>query len=346
MSKASNTQGNQSRPSGDLGGLDFWEFIDGKLSANINLMLLYVLASEGSSPGRKGFKMAVAADGKLCGTIGGGIMEFKLVEKARSLLHSGVKEIGLIEQFHDKTHDKNQSGMICSGSQINVLIPLNPSGSKETINKIVEAQKQNENKTIHLSPAGIRITDETAKGLNYKTKTAWNYTESLNQKPVLHIIGGGHVGLALSELMHFLGFYIKLYDDRSELNTIEQNLFADEKYLVDYSTIGDTVAIDEDDFVVIMTIGYRTDKLVLQQLLNKDFLYLGLLGSEKKNENLFSELKAGGVTGDKLDKVFAPVGLTIFSKTTKEIAVSIAAQIILIKNKNLPTGRTGITGKA
>ena len=326
--------------------MDVWEFIEDKLSANINVMLLYVLDSQGSSPGRKGFKMAVTTDGDLCGTIGGGIMEYKLVENARSFLHSGVNNIKLIEQFHDKTHDKNQSGMICSGSQINVLIPLNPSGSKETINKIVEAQKQNESKTIHLSPSGVKITNEPVKGFNYKTETDWNYTESLNQQPVLHIIGGGHVGLALSELMHFLGFYIKLYDDRADLNTIEQNSFANEKYSIDYNTIGDNITIDANDFVVIMTIGYRTDKLVLQQLLNKDFLYLGLLGSEKKNEKLFSELKAEGVANDKLDKVVAPVGLNIFSKTTKEIAVSIAAQIIFIKNKNLPTGRTGIAGKA
>lgn len=346
MTKASNKQGKQSPLSADLRGLDVWGFIDAKLAANINVMLLYVLDSEGSSPGRKGFKMAVTADGDLCGTIGGGIMEFKLVEKARSLLHSGARDIHFTEQFHDKTHDKNQSGMICSGSQINVLIPLNPSDSKATITKIIEAQKQNENKTIQLSPAGIKITDETVKGFNYKTKKDWNYTESLNQKPVLHIIGGGHVGLALSELMHFLGFYIKLYDDRTELNTIEQNFFAHEKHFIDYKTIGNNITIDANDFVVIMTIGYRTDKIVLQQLLNKDFLYLGLLGSEKKNEKLLSELKAEGVSNDKLDKVFAPVGLNIFSKTTKEIAVSIAAQIILIKNKNLPTGRARIAGKA
>ena len=103
--------------------------------------------------------------------------------------------------------------------------------------------------------------------------------------------------------------------------------------------------IGENDFVVIMTIGYRTDKLVLKQLLNEDFLYLGLLGSEKKNEKLFAELKPEGVAKDMLDKVFAPVGINIFSKTTKEIAVSIAAQIILVKNRELPTGRTRNTRK-
>ena len=324
--------------------MDVWEFINDKLSAGVNVMLLYVLDSEGSSPGRKGFKMAVTADGDLSGTIGGGIMEFKLVEKAMSLLQSGVADIELIEQFHDKVHVKDQSGMICSGSQVNVLIPLIPAVAKETINQISRAQRENKNKTIHLSPGGIKITEEQAKGFDYKTQSDWSYTETLNQKPVLHIIGGGHVGLALSELMHYLGFHIKLYDDREALNTIEQNLFADEKYFVDYNTISDNMNINENDFVVIMTIGYRTDKIVLKQLVRKDFLYLGLLGSEKKNAKLFAELKAEGIGSNKLDKVFAPVGINIFSKTTKEIAVSIAAQIILEKNKNLPTGRSVANG--
>ena len=135
--------------------MDVWEFINDKLSAGVNVMLLYVLDSEGSSPGRKGFKMAVTADGDLSGTIGGGIMEFKLVEKAMSLLQSGVADIELIEQFHDKVHVKDQSGMICSGSQVNVLIPLIPAVAKETINQINKAQRENKNKTIHLSTGYI-----------------------------------------------------------------------------------------------------------------------------------------------------------------------------------------------
>jgi len=319
--------------------MDVWEFINEKLSANVNVMLLYVLESEGSSPGRKGFKMAVTADEDMCGTIGGGVMEHKFVEKAKSLLRSGSKNIELVKQFHDKTHSKDQSGMICSGSQLIVLIPLNPDANNVII-QIINEQKENENKTIHISTTGIKVSDETPKGLDFKTETNWSYTELINQKPVIHIIGGGHVGLALTELMNYLGFYTKLYDDRTELNTLQQNLFADEKHFIDYNTIGEQVEINKNDFVVIMTIGYRTDKVVLKQLLSKDFFYLGLLGSEKKNERLFEELKSEGVDQGKLDKVFAPIGTNIFSKTTKEIAVSIAAQIILEKNKKLPTGRT------
>ena len=336
MSKISNKQTRQSPPSGDLGGLDVWEFIHDKLSANINVMLLYVLESEASSPGRKGFKMAVTTDGDLCGTIGGGIMEHKLVEKAKDVLRSGARSVELIKQFHDKTHSKDQSGMICSGSQVNVLTPLDSDRDKETIRRILERQT----KTIQLSPSGIEATDDQASGLEYVIENDWKYTESLDQQPVIHIIGGGHVGLALSELMHFLGFYIKLYDDRNGLNTIEQNLFADEKHFIDYNTIDEKINSNDKDFVVIMTIGYRTDKTVLKKLIFKNFFYMGLLGSEKKNKKLFDELKAEGFDEDKLNRVFRPVGINIFSKTSKEIAVSIAAQIVFEKNKGLPTGRT------
>ena len=73
--------------------------------------------------------------------------------------------------------------------------------------------------------------------------------------------------------------------------------------------------------------------------IEKSFFYLGLLGSQHKIETLFKELKAEGVTEELLNKIFSPIGLNINSKTTKEIAVSIAAEIVREKNKKLPTVR-------
>ena len=172
-----------------------------------------------------------------------------------------------------------------------------------------------------------------------QSEATWQYGEWVNKQPVIHIIGGGHVGLALSETMRFLDFFVHLYDDRDSLNTIEENIFADEKHIVNYENIGNQFDNCEQDFIVIMTVGYRTDKLVLQQIIQHQFKYLGMLGSANKIKLLFDELAAGGVSADKLDKVFTPVGLNIYSKTAKEIAVSIAAEIIREKNTGLPTGR-------
>ena len=314
--------------------MDDWKFIETKLTAGIDIMLLYVLESGGSSPGRKGFKMAVAADGEFYGTIGGGIMEHKLVEKAKTMLQKKERAVLLMRQFHDKEQPKDQSGMICSGSQLNAFITLTTS-DKETIEKIIALDK----KSIQLSPKGLEVMDEAAKGFQYKSEADWLYNETINQQPVIHIIGGGHVGLALSELMNYLGFYIKLYDDRPELNTIAANSFADEKHIVNYESIASFFNQTENDYAVIMTIGYRTDKTVLKQLINKPFQYLGLLGSDHKIKILWQELEAEGISALSLQNIHTPIGISIFSKTTKEIAVSIAAEIILERNKNLPTGR-------
>ena len=310
--------------------MDLWRFILSKLNNAINIQLLYVLESEGSSPGRKGFKMAVAADGDFFGTIGGGIMEHKLVEKAKVMLQQNESSVLLMRQHHDKEHANNQSGMICSGSQLNAFIPLS-SADEQTIEKIIASERN----TIQLSPKGLQLVDGPASGLRYKTNTDWLYSEAINQQPVIHIIGGGHVGLALSELMNYLGFYIKLYDDRPELNTIAANSFAHETHIINYEAIGNHFNDVENDFIVIMTIGYRTDKTVLKQLIGKPFFYLGLLGSKYKIDTLFKELKEEGITKELLDKVFSPIGLNIASKTTKEIAVSIAAEIIGVKNKEI-----------
>jgi len=309
--------------------MEVWKFIEQKLTTGKNIMLLYVLKSEGSSPGRQGFKMAVASDGEFSGTIGGGIMEHKLVEKAKLLLHQNETTASLQHQYHDKEKSKDQSGMICSGSQLNAFVPLSIL-DKETIKRIIASPK----KSIRLSPKGLQFSDKYATGLQYKTDTDWLYREAICQQPVIHIIGGGHVALALSELMKYLGFYIKLYDDRPDLNTVAANSFADETHIVEYETIGALLNQTEKDYVVIMTIGYRTDKIVLKQVINKSFYYIGLLGSQHKIEVLFKELTDEGADSESLKKVFSPIGLKISSKTTKEIAVSIAAEIISVKNKS------------
>ncbi len=140
--------------------------------------------------------------------------------------------------------------------------------------------------------------------------------------------------------MHFLGFYIRVYDDRPDLNTIKKNRFASEKIVVDYDRIADQVSWCSSDHVVIMTMGYQDDLTVFRQLMHKDLRYLGMLGSERKIEALFCQLAEEGITKEALQKFFIPVGLQIYSKTAEEIAVSIAAQMILEKNRAKRGGRT------
>src|SRR5690349_20362873 len=94
-----------------------WEFAMRSLQDGLPVALLVVLESAGSSPGRQGFKMALSGTGEMAGSVGGGIMEHKLVELARNLLAQNSFQPLLKRQIHSKAAPQNQSGMICSGEQ-------------------------------------------------------------------------------------------------------------------------------------------------------------------------------------------------------------------------------------
>ena len=307
--------------------MSVWNFIETKLQHDFDVMLLFVAESIGSSPGKAGFAMAVANDDSFNGTIGGGIMEYKLVEKAKSLLQQNHQTIFLQEQYHDKIHAKNQSGMICSGSQKIIFVPL----SEKDLSTIQSINHQTK-KSFSITTNSFTANNFELNEWKFIDENNWQYTQNIIQQNVIHIIGGGHCGLALSELMSFLGFYIHIYDDRENLNTVEQNYYAHEKHLVNYENINNFLNASAKDYVVLMTIGYRTDKIILSQIIKNSYYYLGLLGSEKKINTLFTELKQEGVNDDLLNKIHTPIGININSQTTQEIAVSIAAEIIKVKN--------------
>src|SRR5947207_565017 len=104
--------------------IKIWKLINRNIEQNLPVMLLYVLESSGSSPGRQGFFMAVNANGEMEGSIGGGIMEHKFVEMAKEKVRVGNQESGVRRQIHDKSAVKDQSGMICSGEQTIWLYPV------------------------------------------------------------------------------------------------------------------------------------------------------------------------------------------------------------------------------
>lgn len=310
------------------------------LEANIPVMLLYVLESKGSSPGRQGFFMMVNASSQMEGSIGGGIMEHKFVELAKERLQAAShkpQSVSLKKQIHDKAAGANQSGMICSGEQTILLYPVQPKDA-ETIANIISSLEQHRSGTLVLSPSGIQFENSIAAGnyeYHFHSEEDWIYKERTGYKNKLFIIGGGHCALAFSKLMQAMDFYITLYEEREGLHTIQQNEFAHEINIVDdYTALSNLIPSGPNQYVVIMTFGYRSDDIALRALLNKQFNYLGVLGSKTKMEKLFTEYRNDGIHEELLQRIHTPIGLEINSQTPEEIAVSIAAEIIKVKNAN------------
>ena len=295
-------------------------------------MLLYVVNSIGSSPGRTGFMMAVTATGETDGSIGGGIMEHKFVEMAKACLMQSREPVLIHRQLHDKKSSADQSGMICSGEQTNLLYVVKQE-DMASIEALIHSMENYQNGTLEISNKGIQFFDsiidsepEATVDFIYREKTGFT-----NQ---LFIIGGGHCALALSQLISRMDFYIHVLDDRKQLPTLEENKFIHQKTLLkSYGEVGAHVPAGKHAYVVIMTEGYRTDAVALASLLGREFKYLGLLGSSSKVKKMFADMMEKGLSPELLKTIHAPIGIAINSQTPEEIAVSIAAEIIAVKNR-------------
>ncbi len=313
-----------------------FSFIQSHLSWDREVILMTVIGREGSSPGKQGFKMAVASDSSFIGSVGGGVMEHRLVEQCKRLLKKKEPQQPFLSfQEHDPEAKVNRSGMICSGGQTVAFIPLNKN-DLATVNVIIDAEKQQQRGVVRFSEKGLSFMSGVQMQVPSKGKiiseNQWEYMEQTGLPNTVYIFGGGHVGLALSKIFRNLNFKIHLFDNRSELNTFEENSFADEKQIVNYNNVASLVPEGFNVYVVIVTFAHKSDEQVLEQMLGKNIKYLGLMGSAKKIETIFRQLKQKGVTEEQLKKIHAPIGYPINSETPAEIAVSIAAQVVAVKN--------------
>jgi len=228
--------------------------------------------------------------------------------------------------------------MICSGRQTVIFRRLLPDDAK-TVDAVIETLTKRRPDRLIISRQEFSLspskggTQNSDFHFNKLSDTEFTYSEKLGFKNDLYIIGGGHCALALSELVSKMDFHISLFDDRPELNTIDKNRFAHEITIIDgYDQITDYILSGDNIYVVVMTLGYRSDEIVIRKLLDKRFKYFGVLGSTAKMGTLMNALKTEGYDPEKLAAIHTPIGLAINSRTPEEIAVSIAAEIIAVKN--------------
>ena len=158
------------------------------------------------------------------------------------------------------------------------------------------------------------------------------FVEPILPKPVLLLIGAGHVGKAVVHLAKWLGFYVILSDDRPGFCTPEAVPGADEYQAVPMSDLPGRVKITPWTYIVLTTRGMNVDVDGLPALLDDPYAYLGIIGSQRRWAMARKGLLEKGVGEDVLDKIHSPIGLELGAETPEEIAVSILAEIILLRN--------------
>jgi xanthine dehydrogenase accessory factor len=317
----------------------FWEQVGGHLERGERVFVACVAESTRGSPGTAGAKLLVAEGGELFGTVGGGVMEHRLVQQARDLLRGGGVQAEKRTLVHSDTAEGEQSGMVCEGSQTNVFCVLAGDDDRATVSAVAGAVHDDRPAWMAIDGDGLRLIEREPDVSRAPFALAgegerWRYEEDLLVRRRLAVIGGGHCAVALAEAMARLGYRARIFDTRTEVVTHDRAAAVGTvTHVADYADAGPLIAWPELTAVVVMTADYRTDVRALLGAAKLPFAFVGLMGGRRKIARIFGQLREQGVAQEVLDQVHAPVGLDIGSDTPEEIAVSVAAQILRERNR-------------
>ena len=152
-------------------------------------------------------------------------------------------------------------------------------------------------------------------------------------QPTLIVCGGGHVSQSLVHMASCLNFYVKVIDDREIFANRERFPLADEVICDTFDNL--PKYMEENAYYVVVTREHKDDFLCVEQILKSSYDYIGMIGSKGKVAKVFSHLRETGFSEAEIETIYAPIGLKIGAITPAEIAVSILAEIIEVKNSSV-----------
>lgn len=203
----------------------------------------------------------------------------------------------------------------------------------EVIRQAVEAIAQGASRLVH-----YELRDPTSGDLGICGGEADVYIDVAISRPTLAIAGAGHVAMPVAEIGHMCGFRVVVLDDRPEMASAERFPHAAERIVGDIGETMQGLSITPNTYIVIVTRGHAHDETALRAVIDSAAAYVGMIGSRRKVRTIFDHLLADGVSKEQIQRVRAPIGLNIGAQTPAEIAVSILAEIVMLRQKGLQTG--------
>lgn len=240
----------------------------------VSAALCTIIQSTGSTPRHTGSKMIVYPDGRISGSVGGGLIENQVIEEALEAIRVGKSR----KASYDLVDPARGDVGVCGGH--------------------VEV-----------------------------------YIEPIAKKPLLVVIGGGHVGKAVLHLGKWLGFRTVVSDDRPEFCTPEANPDAEQFFPVPMEDLVNHLEIDRESYLVLTTRGYDVDIKGIPVLMEKKPAFLGVIGSKRRWIVTRKGLQEQGLSADTISEIRSPLGLELNAETPEEIAVSIMAEVIMVRNE-------------
>ena len=330
------------------------------LHAGNPLVEATVIHRQGSTPRSAGAKMIIGSDGRMVGSLGGGMLEAEVIRTAQVVFQSAKPQILL---FDLTDTDAATQGMICGGRNDVLLdfIPAGTSGEHLFQDRLDALKKKRpahyvtllygdahtlDGSDHHLIPAGgpmprlsglpPAIANQIA-AIGHRSPTLyciadhnpWAVVEVLQKPRVVYLFGAGHVAVPTAHFAAQVGFEVVVLDDRQAFANPQRFPLALETHVLeDFSRPFDAIVVDEDAFLVIATRGHVHDRTVLSLALSTSAAYIGMMGSRSKRQAVYEALLTEGFSQEDLDRVHCPIGLSIAAETPEEIGISIVAELI------------------
>lgn len=329
------------------------EILEQTIKSGEDAVLVTVVASSGSTPRGAGARMLITKQGHICGTIGGGAVEYRSEQMAAEVLKSRSSKL---ENFRLHPNEVADLGMICGGA-VDVYFRFIPGFDPHVealLARISELYRRKETFWLICDITGgeagkMAVYGRTSglygqplpeelisrlgkKACRIESEGKLYYCEQLLDAGRVFVFGGGHVAQALVPELARVGFRCVVLEDRPDFAREELFPGVEETRVVDISDLGAVAReLTEDDYVCIMTRGHKDDYDVQRQILCSKAKYIGVIGSSKKTAAVFDKLRACGYTDSDFERITAPIGLPIGGETPADIAVSIAAQLIMVR---------------
>jgi xanthine dehydrogenase accessory factor len=331
------------------------------LGSGEGFVLATILARSGSAPRATGTRMMIRSDGRIHGSIGGGILEAQVQDLAKAVFRH--REM-VVRDFHLSADDASRMGMICGG-QVQVLIHLVDAseafhlGLYQAVLSSLEKRKRAWLITripaegeSGISPGQALYGEDRSSigsldgnGLREIVSLAGSgqpelvshgdsrfLVELLCHEASVFIFGAGHISQKLAPLTKLVGFRTIVLDDREEFANRRQFADADQVIVLDaFASAIQGLDIDAASYLVLVTRGHAYDKVLLAEALRTKAGYIGMIGSRRKRDAIYAALTEKGFSPRDFDRVHSPVGLDIGAETPEEIAVSIVAQLVQVR---------------
>jgi xanthine dehydrogenase accessory factor len=333
------------------------------------IVLATVIEAEGATPQVPGASALFGEGGLLLGTLGGGALEADAEKRALNCLK---KKISAFYRFDLQGEDLASGEPICGGSAW-ILIDGSPGDKKDVWRRLIDALFARRNGVLVTrvkhgcgdrvdvervwldeksakSDGGTllrRFAPELAQAGRREKPTLIReqgtiperhedlfFLEPVAPLPRLLVVGAGHIGQALARQAAWLDFDVTVVDDRADYASRERFVEGASLIVADIEGAVRDFPISPDTYIVIVTRGHSHDAEALRACIHSPAAYIGMIGSRHKvalmRERFLGE---GWAAAQEWDRVHAPIGLKIGSKTVEEIAVSIAAELVQVRSR-------------